>query len=502
MKTVSFSASLKVFLPTLLSIFLTTVGQAQSPRCEGVFSSKIAERVGFQSSVEVEIAATAKVVDLFTTTDGTLAPVMKGASLEALPAELQTALREYVGPEADPLSAPWDVLTSAEKSEVIMASARARNHDFVKSRTVPGLAYRPSIELTFREPTRFLGEDYGRGTYRFSPEAIFGSTAIEYMGPNRMTSDLGFELHVRSDFAAGENLGTARVLQERLTGDQANVHLHMVGARPEIVKPTRLQRFWSFLMKHLRLKFVDAGDAAVFRAADFTRRAMLYFEIRMIERGLPMAPLRNSDDTATNFFPVSPADFLRFNQSLRDGEGGAAVRSKGGTVGLRTSQFYDQSGLWGLEVRYLSPLLDQAVTSQALSGLQAKMVSGDYFLSRAESEAYMAKYGTRRNTFEALTANLLYASSFEAKLKSSSLSESQKDLVRAEAVKNDFVKMLFHDWSHDPMFDGRPARVEQIRTIQNQAVQRLLRGQDSTEVMAFFVKKSALAYEVQGMIQP
>lgn len=482
-----------------LSIFSTTVARAQSNRCEGVFSSKIASRAEYQSSVEVEIGATDRVVDLFDTADGTLAPVMGSAKIESLPADLQVSLRDYVGTDGDPLTVPWDVLTPAEKTRVLMASAEARGQKFFESRKVQGLVYRPFVTLNFETKTRFLGEDYEPGTYQFASSAIFGSTAIEYMGPNRMTRDLGFELHVRSDYAAGENLASARVVQDHLGGERANVHLHMVAAKPGVRPPTRLERFWSFLMRHLRQRFVSTSDAAVFRSADFVRRSMLYFEVQMIERGLTMTRLKNSDDDATNFYPVDPADFMRFSDSLRAGDAGAPVRSKSGTVGVRTSHFYDQN-VFGIEVRYLSPLLNQAVTAEALTALQARMTSGRYFLSPTESTAYLGGLQRRGVAMRQATANLLYASNFERKLERSGLTDAQKALVRAEVAKNDFIKMLFHDWSLDPLYANRPERLDQVRRAQSHALRLLLHGQESAEVMAFFVKKSALSYDLRREI--
>ena len=466
----------------ILSIFSTGVVRAGAPSCAAVFREKPAlERR--ESAIEVEIDAAPHVIDLFETLDGTIAPVLGKSGLKAIPEEILRELQDYVGPKGNPLLAPWDLLSPSEKAEVIMRAAQKRKANFFKDRKVPGLRYRPSVQLSFTKATRFLGRDFPAGNHTFKTEDIFATTAIEYMGNNRMKKDLGFELHVRSDLPVGENYLTSRVLQQTLVGSVNNVHSHIIGPLPPAIskEPTSL-----------------------FRATDFIRRATLFFDIEMIKNGIPMQVLENSSGSA-NFFPTQPNEFYEFIEALSKQRKDklAAGYSKSGTVGLRTSHFYDGKDIWGIEVRYLSPKMDAVRTAQKLSVLQEMMNDQSYFLSPEEVNEYLKAHplADAKDPYE-LTSRLLYAHAGPLNLARSPLSKEVKKFLRKAVEENDFVEMLFFDWSTDIMFYNKPARIKQIQDAQQYALQLLLRGVPSTEVMKIFVKKSALAYELDQQTQP
>lgn len=483
----------------LLSFLFAPAGAKAAPLCEQVFEGKYLTQ---QSSVELEIAATDAVIELFDTLDGTLAPAMAKAPAEALPAELLATLREVAGPEADPLSVAWDLLSPSEKAQVITASAKARGQDFHKERKVPGLKYRENVKISFAEPTRFLGADYTPGTYEFRAHDIFPGTAIEFMGPTRMSENLGFELHVRSHLTAGENLLTTRALQKSLLGEMQNVHLHMVAPYPKKLAEPAPESMITRLLKLVRRKVesvppTDYYNVDVYRAMEFSRRVMLYFDFRMIELGLGMTVVKDSAGTTINFSPLSPQAFLQFAHSLSQPGLGGAARSKTGTVGTRTKHFYD-SDVWGLEVRFLSGRLNQAQTAQAISKLQGRMVSGEYFISREEAMARLG--GPKAPILDALS-ELLYVDRFEEKMTAMNLTSEQAQAVRKAAAENDFVKMLVHDWSRDPMFAGKPERVQAIEEARKVALAQIFSRNSSTEAMRTFIRRSGLVFEMQKMLE-
>ena len=83
-----------VFVAFGLSLFLTAVAHGAAT-CTSLFPKS------HQSSVEVEISATPKVIELFTTTDGTIRPVTGEKGIEAIPEAILKALTEFVGPGQD-----------------------------------------------------------------------------------------------------------------------------------------------------------------------------------------------------------------------------------------------------------------------------------------------------------------------------------------------------------------------------------------------------------------
>lgn len=487
--------SISIFLATT-SFFFGTYSFSTTTICSEFYSKIAAPSFKYQSAVEVEIGSTPKVIELFTTTDGTISPVLGKYDIDSIPPKLLETLKDFVGENGDVRSVPWDVLSVAEKIELVSSSSVGNK--FFESRTIPGLQYRNEITLTFSKTTRFLGKDFKPGKHKILTSEIFGNTAIEYMGPDRMHEDLGFELHVRSSLPAGENLKSARVLQTSLSDSQANVHLHMVGPTSQPIVPSRWQKFLNLFSKSRRSKFIATSSADTFRQMDLARVAMLYFDIQMIERGLPMTKILAKGEDSVIFFPVSPTDYHEFYKSIMKGREGSQVRSKSGTVGLRTSHFYDQPDIWGMEVRYLSPKLEPQQTERALNFFQNKMVSGDYLMTKQEASTYILQ---RNVVLDRVITDLLYASTFEKSIGNSvRFNTNQIEFITKEAQKNDFIKMLFHDWSLDPMFVNKLARIQQIKKAQDYAIALLLRGMPSVDVMKIFIKKSAIAHDIKKRV--
>lgn len=486
----SVSVSIIVFI-----FFTSAYSYAASSFCIDVYKKKPSLKLKFDSSVEVEIDPSPAIIDLFTTKDGTIAPVLGRNRIDVIPDTILKSLQEYVGEEGDVRSVPWDALTTGEKIELIAAASKGNN--FHASRTIPGLIYRKEISITFSKPTHFIGKDFKPGNHKFMSNEIFGNTAIEYMGPNRMNENLGFELHVRSGLSAGENLKTARVIQSTLSGGPVNVHLHMVGPVVDVKTPTRWQRVVHYFSQRHRNNFNRINASEVFKLADLARRTMLYFDIQMIERGIPMTSVLSRDADSINFYPVDYHKFINFTRSLLNGKQGGGVQSKSGTVGLRTSHYYDQSGIWGMEVRYLSPFLDQKITAEALDIFQRRIISGNYFLSSGQAIDYLKKY---KDDFDYSIQNLLYVSDFNVNLYFRNFNDAQIEFVLNEVQKNDFLKMLFHDWSNDPIYVQNKERLKKILDAQNYSLALLFGGMPSVEVMKIFIKKSALSYDLKNSV--
>lgn len=472
-----------IFL-VLTLIFTSNPIFAAAMRCENIFTKNkpIPKVMPEESSVEIEIGASDSVIELFDTLDGTIGPVVKGTIIKDLPPHLLESLMDYTGGDATQIkTAPWDALSPSEKRDLIMSSAKIRQQQFSNSRVVQGLKYREKISLHFNENTRFLGNDYKPGTYQFNSSKIFPGTAIEFMGPNRMTQNLGFELHARGFLNGGENFLTARALQKSLVGTYQNVHTHIVAPYPKV-----------------------NIEVESFRATEFTRRATLIFDVVMIERGIPMTKIQTQGmENSLNFLPAESTTYLKLYRSFKSrpysGEHDA-VYSKGGTVGVRSFHYYDKK-VWGLEFRYLPGRLDKNESATRISILQDKLLFQDYFMSEDQTLQFLNSRGIADEATLIQDLNYADASQFWKNLNRIGFSVTQKVQIIKEAEKNDFIKMLFHDWSKDPMFYSNKTRIEQIQMTQKISINMLLSNTPSTEVMRYFVKKSGIAYELHQSME-
>lgn len=478
-----------------------------------------------ESSAEVEIPNTPRVMELFTTTDGTIAPVLGLRGIEALDPAVRKSLEEaFPGQDVTKLS--WDLLNHQEKTAVIQTAARVNEHVFMGGngrRTIPGLKYTETITVSFLQSTQFLGRLYRRGTYQIPAKDIFASTAIEFMGPNRMTSNLGFELHVRTSQPADQNYLTARGLQNALTGQNIAMHLHIVA--PVTKTP------------QIRLT-----NAQVFQRMEFHRRVSLLFEMKMINRGIAMKKnyVVNADGTsdgvAWNFGEFSPGSvfsagqrfFRGFNWELtasaseivqvqRSGQMSPQTDfmiSKSGTVGIRGGQAYDSKDvpLWGIEVRYLSPHADSKQDARDLANIQRRMLDEQYAMTEADARLFLDLSPQKYFELERAAENLWYYQEIGPKSLAQmdrvlsqkipaweKMTLDQKQIVIQKFMDNSYLYMLTHDWSRDPMFYNQPNKIVQIQTAQTIALNWIVNTDAKpTEVMKTFVKRSGLEHAIRS----
>lgn len=435
----------------------------------------------YQSSVEIEIGANPAVLELFTTTDGTVGPVLGDISVLKLPASLQETLQAWTRNWTIFHKVPWDVLSPQEKADLIMAAASIRNQSFYSNygngRTVPGLVYREKIKLHFPRLTRFMGKDYPRGTHEFAASDIFASTKIEFMGPERMSKDLGFELHLRGNLNAGENFLSARALQQALVGTSQNVHQHIVGPLPRTFASPLLTSPWTNAIANDVLQ--------THRAAEFESRVSLAIEIQMILNRHKFQTYMSSGSVH-----FSPRNSYGRDDFWRAFVNGGRSKSKDGVVGLRTYQYYDEP-VWGLEVRYLSPKIEDQRFSSFLSDVQLRMQTGEYSLSEEKMLAYLK---TMQQRFAGPTPQEAFYGLFAYDFRMDELVNGYG--ARVDTSNNHFENMLYYDWSVYPLFYDNPKLLQQIKTTQEYCLKLLQRGMDSGEVMRTFIKKSGIAHAI------
>jgi hypothetical protein len=515
-----------------LSLLLVLPGTSIAQTCSGLYSEKkVPSRRVLESAVEVEISAEV-IAPFMTTTDGTIRPVADRAGIEAIPENILKEIRDNF-PEIDPLDLDWDLLTSFEKQEIIMLSAKKRDHQFSQSRTIPGLVYRDEIDLTFAKASRFMGKDYAPGSYRFKTKDIFKSTAIEYMGPNRMTENLGVEIHIRTNLGAEENYKSSRTLQMAMTGRINNVHQHVVGRLPIKKMSESPERMASLMTEFIRRQLLKVQFARI--------RDAQPVEINRSEEGVLNMPVTTRSDF-TNLY----SHFLKLGQSLQrltDGIQNTRARNqalqssllagllrspvakklglkplepkkinteigevssfsrKMGLIGVRSYQVYDGSPWqWGIEFRDLTAHRNLESQISILKSAQEKLASQNYGINDSSlgklsaGELYFPDSKTYLDKAADLGRNFPFISILNDPILAAEIKKSCQ-----ENEYNTALNILFHNWAIDPIVDGHLPLINQIEQTREIALKRLAKGESSNTVLQFFIKRSGLDYRLSQL---
>lgn len=512
---------------------------AAAPICSQIYAEKAKPAIRLlESSVEIETSP--ELIDPFmTTTDGSIRPITGSAGIKALPENILKDITESF-PELDPLDVAWDVLTSKEKQEIIMQSALVRGQDFYQTRTIPGLIYRQQIKITLPKAARLMGKDYPAGTHTFNSKEIFGTTAIEFMGPNRMTEKLGIEIHLRSSLGADENYISSRTLQSAMTARINNVHQHVV-ARLPIKKMSQDPEGMAFVLTEfirremIRAQFVKLRDAQpierienelagdnmpVTKRIDFQNVFTHFLELgQSLKSNVDeITTIRSRNDRRENSFlnkalqtalaqkiGLKPLKMQKINPDIR----GNPYARKMGLIGVRSFEFYDGSRWqWGIEYRDLSPHRQLSEQIARLKKAQERMISQNYAidfvnlnswlqsknLSQKAGELYFPDQASFTGAMVDLAANFPHIKA----LQDPTIAQAVKAACRKQS-HNTGLNVLFHDWSQDPIVNGNRALIAQIEDVQNIAIQRLARGEKSETVLQYFIKKSSLDYQLQQL---
>lgn len=452
-------------------------------RCEALFTEHRISRptkeitAGEESTVEVEIGASDKVLKLFTTINGTIAPVLGFMpARQALGHELTNEIQDAY-PDRSLTETEWDLLSPTEQRKVLMNSARW--HDFNTSRTVPGLKFRDSVTLELRHPLTVGPRLYFPGRVTIPTRDIFGTTTIEYMSASRMTSDLGLELHVRTAATAKDNFLLARALQRALSGRADNVHAHITGPYPRLVSEGQV------------LSRVDA-----FRMTTFFGFARMAFDFLMIERGFPFVSLVvvHNLNLSSSFSPSHPENLeMMFNvlryPTFRD------LHLKSGTIGIRGATYYDKD-VWGFEIRYLPDSIPDDRLGRGIENIQERLTSGRYFMTeqeaRLQSPHTIAGYDLSFRIMGDITIHPSHPDLGDL-IKDDATYERLWEL----AEKNSHLRYVYADWRN--MIYTRnwsPEKMKRLFEVQRTAVKMLLAGAPSTDVAKYFIQRSGLMHSV------
>lgn len=495
---------MKTSLFLLSSLFVSTVWAGL--RCEKIFVPVPLR----DSAVEIEISGT--IVDrMFTTSDGTLRPIMEGVGEIAIPPDILQQLKNtFPGEPVETLS--WDLLTQSEKERVILYSTQQRGQNFFKDRNVHGLVYRRQIELVFKEPSEFMGRQYPAGKYTFNSQDLFANTKIEFSGPKGMIDTLGFEIHLRRADGADKNLTSSTRLQKSLVGYASNVHQHVVApipldalaANPEVVS-FQMMDLYRRVSLHAQLLRVTRGHSVEelkATAGDYSYINMPLLEksdLKLLHdylydlgRYLQLQKRQAAEDKiraegtwkqklklwATTFFR-SRKDALKYLNNPFEKN----IAEKSGLVGMRAGNVYDGNTLlWGMELRDLAPSHDQQHLGAFLRAVQTRMLVGDYGLKESTVQAVMSDkqsnmydriyYPTMKNLMEDPTGGKMKGSTNEA------------------------LGMLLHSWEKDPIFIEHPEFLPKLAEARKIALASIKRGDSPTEALQRFANRSGLNYLV------
>ncbi len=452
----NFARALAILLALACPFLAFARDAAQGPACELAAGGALppAKKVSQQSSVELEIGAADLVLGMMTTATGTIRAVWpEDRPIDQFPSKLRESIQGAY-PEMPLLDAPWDVLTPREQREILMAAAPQDGDAFFNDRKVRGLKYKDKIVLTFAKLTRFAGKIYPRGTHTIPAAEIFGNTAIEYMGPERMSQNLGFELHIRSYFTAGDNLLTARALSLALTGAVGPLHLHIVGPYPGPI-----------------------GQLETLRMAAAYQNWMMIHDLLLMER---KGAIEWGDKGFYPYDMAAVAQLMLSGRIAASWEKLDEVFSKNGTIGIRSHHFYDEN-VWGIESRYLSPQISDERLFLMLNQIQQKMISGELTSSRERARGYIRDYLVYKTSNPIMSGiNHTYVPAADV------------DRLVAAYKANAMVLYLFANFEGNYEFFDKPQLLAQIEQAQIDCWALLKHGMKSTDVMEIFARKSGL----------
>ena len=320
---------------------------------------------------------------------------------------------------------------------------------------------------------------------------------VEYADTEDMSHLKRVELHFRSSDSAGENAVNAWTFQEGLKVPKTGLHVHM---------PTE------FPLEKLT-KDPALGAAELL---DFYRRAELVAQFSSI---VDEKVQINSRGASFGSLGVSGLADIHTGV-LNAVENGLKQLpdEKLGWIGYRSGQVYLNSTLHGLEYRSLSSRSDRQNSRALLDVLQASWVS---FAKRPVQTEFSNWYHWAKERDPNLVKPLITPLKHRAKYLGmlwydrpwTNLVESLSEELRIHYLaipekilhqvvdlsdnKNSSfnhreVKMVFHDWSNDPLVFDQPDLKNKILDAQKDALRRIATGEDAVRVTRNFLVGSNL----------
>ena len=485
-----------------------------------------------QTSVELEMPLNAATLNLLTTTDGTLAPLIRDQPIPDFVVAL--AKRREV---PDPKLIPFDWLSDQQKIDLIeITKGQFENStDFFRNRRIQGLTTKEKVHVKFSAPTRFLGVDYPAGAHTIDVSGAL-QPYVEFGNPESLVEPISrIELHLRGSHRASEMVESSWALELGIGAEKKHKHAHITSPIP-----------WKELQ--------EAPVTTAMQLTDFHRRTNTAAEMLGIVEEKLSVSFNRGEGGVTHFGPVTAKDLSRmlvdWRTVIRRKTNEFKTKYKIGYAGARSPGFYDDPDVWGEEVRFLTRRMNSKNARALLDSVQHQMDTQAYLATRDQIKAWQsftreesAATGTLTDKLRNWAAKKLEREKYPHLNPNDRLQETltgkwQEDLVYSShyqkpwgdiyqqlpgRIKDEFtwlikrpgkdskdigawlqeryrgqeeVKMLFHDWSKDPLFFNRPEKVTTIMNRQVHALRRVTRGEGTlNEIVREFLLSSGLYRE-------
>jgi hypothetical protein len=440
-----------------LAFFASVEARALEYRCEHQFAGFGLSRQPRDSSVELEMYMNPELMNIFTTHDGTLGPVLgRLAPPDWLAKKLQGA---------KPREFPWSKLNFLEKKKLILYAAGKRKQYFFDNRTIQGLKVKDKLRIHFSQPVNFLGKSYPAGSHLIDTKSVLGSK-VEF-GNIKAVENLGaVELHFRSNVSAGALSKDAWLFQGGIQTAPMHQHVHIVADMP--VEKLKADPYLASL-----------------EMADFHRRVNLLASVQRVLGEASIPTIKEKDITYFDSMSRETLDGItKYFHGIGAKKGAPPEIGddyKMGLAGMRGSDKYDQPGLWGIEYRDIHPGLHSPdLVTNTLEAIQRSMTKQEYGVDRERLRAWGKKFqkGKKPDAGAALSSawyNMPDEKIFDelpADL-AGLLTPQVKEAVTAGLKHHQEAKMLFFDWSLDPLFFDRPDLLARIEKAQKSAVKKI-----------------------------
>lgn len=463
----------------LLWIFVPQVNASPKfTRCASVL--RALEKPEHDTSVELELKNSEAILQLLTTKDGTLGPILpptlpEESVLSALPVELRQVFHKKSYEEL--AATPWDSLTASQKRLFLYWVTKRKSTPFFDDRVVPGMKMKDEAILTFQNPTVFLGKSYDSGNHVIDISQLFRK--VEYGSPAQNPDFL--ELHFRTNLPAGDVSQSAWVF---LTGlNQAKIHQHV-----HVVTPLDIT------------KLQTEGEVRSLMYTDFFRRANLALEMMKIveERHHGISEVRSGDIIFFDNLDTKKLTrvFSHFEKTRKFGvQPRLGSETKMAYIGFRGADTYDNPSLIGFEVRAISQASNPEYIKQFLNSVQWTLQRENFGISGEDLKHWIA---ANKHSAEIDMSHLYYNKPWE-ELSDTELGRKFQEVdpyLRKyffDLEQNRELKMLIHDWSKDPLLFTKPKLIEHIKKEQLKALQKLNSGEESPwTIVRDFLKHSGL----------
>lgn len=466
--------------------------------CSSLFQASFEPQ--YDSSIEVELATSAEVLQLFTTPDDRLSGLIREKPLSP---ELRWILKNQFPTFENRLAEiPWDQLSPELQKKLVAWTHQGQL--FSDSRIIHGLIPKKSIRILLQNPIILFGKRYEPGFVEFPLREILSTEPFHFTHPESIETFSGIEIHFRKKIRPSQNLeGAWRFLE--IAGLHANTaHQHIVG---------------KFSKEKLAINPLLESS----RLVEFHRRLNLYTEMLRLLNGKPIETIEQ--DGISRFDSLHQSefqdDFLRIYLSIT-----GTLRRYTPTlyrniayVSLRFPGTYDgDEPLFGFEFRTLSKKDSpdvQAKIKTLMDQTQSAIDTLNYGLPRItmirwlalDNESSLEKSESKKTPFSSFVhriKNLYYNplpthDFLEVTLGSAAALKVYEQLDQATKTNN-AIPMLTHPWAQDPLFFENLEAQKQMKNIQRRALQRVLAGEKPGDALIYFIKKSGLFRVIEASL--